>query len=140
MTSTKKVDVTKPRLLLVEDNPKIQGVLRDVLRPLCTEAAVFRTADEAVEWLRVHPDGWDLAVVDLFLQRGNGFQVLRQCATRGAAQSVVVLSNYTREPARSSALDQGASAVFDKSFEMDQFLAYCDGVASRLSQRELQPA
>ncbi|MBC5781421.1 response regulator [Ramlibacter sp. USB13] len=115
---------TKARVVLVEDSPRIQAELREALGMVFDVVAVIATAQEAVEWLQAHPRGWDLAVVDIFLKQGHGFQVLRHCAPQ-AHQSVVVLSNYTREPARSSALEQGASAVFDKGLEMEQFLAYC---------------
>lgn len=117
--------MARARLLLVEDNPRIQAELKASLGVLFDVVAVIATAQEATRWLQAHPGGWDLAVVDIFLKQGHGFEVLRHCAPCGARQRVVVLSNYTREPARSSALAQGAAAVFDKSFEMEQFLAYC---------------
>lgn len=117
--------MARARLLLVEDNPRIQAELKQSLGSLFDVVAVIATANEAVQWLHAHPAAWDLAVVDIFLKQGHGFEVLRACADRQAHQAVVVLSNYTREPARSSALQQGASAVFDKSLEMEQFLAWC---------------
>jgi DNA-binding response OmpR family regulator len=123
--TTRKSTVTKARVLLVEDNPAIQAELKQSLDPMYEVAAVIATANEAIEWLQAHPDGWDLAVLDIFLKQGHGFQVLRECAARAEHQCVVVLTNYTREPARSSALERGADAVFDKSFEMEQFLAFC---------------
>ena len=137
---TEEVEVTRARLLLVEDNPAIQAELREALAGMFAEAAVIATARDAVAWLQAHPDGWDLAVVDIFLKQGHGFEVLRQCAARQPHQDVVVLSNYTREPARSSALQQGAGAVFDKSFEMEQFLAYCAARAQAHHRTALQEA
>lgn len=126
----------KARLLLVEDNDCIQAELKDALGGMFEVVAVLATAGEAVEWLHTHRGGWDLAVVDIFLRQGHGFEVLRQCASRQPGQAVVVLSNYTREPARSSALQQGANAVFDKSLEMEQFLAYCAARAGLHARRQ----
>lgn len=135
---TREVEVTRARLLLVEDNPAIQAELREALAGMFEQAAVIATAQEAVAWLQAHPEGWDLAVVDIFLRQGHGFEVLRACSARQPHQEVVVLSNYTREPARSSALAQGADVVFDKSFEMEQFLAYCTARAHAHAGTALQ--
>lgn len=121
--------MTRARLLLVEDSARIQAELEEALGGMFDVVAVAPTAEQAIEWLQAHPAGWDLAVVDIFLQKGHGFQVLRHCAAREPHQAVVVFSNYTREPARSSAIEQGASAVFDKCLEMEEFLAYCAGRA-----------
>lgn len=82
------------------------------------------TEQQASQWLRAHPADWDLAVVDLFLDQGHGFQVLRQCHRRKPAQKAVVLTNYTRDPVRQYAREAGADAVFDKSFEMEALEQY----------------
>jgi len=129
----------RARLLLVEDNPRLQAELTQALGSMFELAAVIATAQEAVAWLDAHPDGWDIAVIDIFLKQGHGFQVLRKCAARKAGQTAVVLSNYTREPARSSALGSGADAVFDKSFEMEQFFAYCSDRARNHARQHAGP-
>lgn len=116
----------KSRLLLVEDNAVLQRELTESLGGVFDVVEVSATAADAIAWLRAHPQGWDVAVIDIFLRQGHGFDVLRQCAVREPGQRVVVLSNYTREPARSSALKLGADSVYDKTFEMEAFLASCD--------------
>ena len=44
-------------------------------------------------------------------------------------QRAVVLSNYTRDPVREHARLAGADAVFDKSFELEALVAYCEQLA-----------
>lgn len=120
--------VSRPvRILLVEDNPLVQAQLREALGevPGLAIAHVARTARDATEWLQRHPDDWDLAVVDIFLADGHGFQVLRGCRERRPWQRAVVYSNYTRDPVREHARLAGADAVFDKSFEAEELVAYC---------------
>lgn len=114
------------RVLLVEDHPLVCEQVKRTIQaiPGAAVVEVARTASQATEWLRAHPDGWDLAVVDLFLARGHGFEVLRHCRDRAAHQRAVVLSNYTRDPVRQYARDAGADAVFDKSFEFDALVEY----------------
>jgi DNA-binding NarL/FixJ family response regulator len=114
------------RVLLVEDHSLVCEQLQRTIQaiPGAEVVQVARTARDATDWLRAHPDGWDLAVVDLFLAQGHGFEVLRRCRERRADQKAVVLSNYTRDPVRQYAREAGADAVFDKSLEMDALVEY----------------
>ncbi|RYD20227.1 MAG: response regulator, partial [Verrucomicrobiaceae bacterium] len=68
------------------------------------------TENEAVAWLKGNPDLWDLALVDLFLEQGNGLAVVKACRQRRQAQKVVVLSNYATAEMRGRAAQLGADA------------------------------
>jgi DNA-binding NarL/FixJ family response regulator len=115
------------KVLLVEDSMEIQQQVRAILEaiPGTELVSVFDTAPRAGDWLEQHPAGWDLAVVDLFLREGHGFDVLRRCRRRKPHQKAVVLSNYTRAPVADYALQAGADAFFDKSFELERFVQFC---------------
>ncbi|MET3493115.1 response regulator [Variovorax boronicumulans] len=112
---------------LVEDSPMIRdnlvGFLQDVVDAEVVASA--STEDEAVTWLHQHRDEWDLAIVDLFLKRGNGLGVINACRNRAPHQKVVVLSNYATADMRDRSAQLGADAFFDKSAELDQLVAYC---------------
>lgn len=114
------------KVLLVEDNPLVCEHVTRTLHaiPGAEVVKVAATEPQASEWLSAHPDGWDLALVDLFLGQGHGFDVLRRCRARAPHQRAVVLSNYTRDPVRQYARAAGADAVFDKSFDMDALVDY----------------
>lgn len=114
------------KVLLVEDNPLVCEQVTRTLQaiPGAQVVKVAGTEPQASEWLSAHPDGWDLALVDLFLGKGHGFDVLRRCRSRRPDQRAVVLSNYTRDPVRQYAREAGADAVFDKSFDMDALVEY----------------
>lgn len=118
------------KVFLVEDNAVLQEQLRQTLEaiPGTQVVQVAVSAQQAREWLVQHPDGWDLALVDLFLAKGHGFEVLRHCRDRKPHQHAVVLSNYTRDPVRAHAAQAGADAVFDKTFDMDALVAYCQAL------------
>lgn len=128
------------RVLLVEDNIRLQDEMRRVLAgiPNAEVVAVAATQPQACAWLAANPDGWDLAVVDLFLAEGHGFDVLRGCRRVRRHQRAVVLSNYTRDPVREHARLAGADALFDKSFEMDALVEYCSAFGRQM--RELETA
>ena len=122
------------RVLLVEDNPRMQDEMRRLVTaiPGARVVEVAATQRQAVTWLQAHPDGWDLALVDIFLNEGHGFDVLRHCRKADPRQRAVVLSNYTRDPVRDHARRAGADAVFDKSFELDALVEYCRDLSREL--------
>ncbi|MBU1360601.1 MAG: response regulator [Gammaproteobacteria bacterium] len=113
---------------LVEDNPVIRDNLVGFLEDVADAVVVAHATGEAeaVEWLEHHQKGWDVAIVDLFLQEGNGLGVVTACRGRSAHQKVVVLSNYATPLMRARSKALGADAFFDKSAEIDQLLAYCE--------------
>jgi DNA-binding NarL/FixJ family response regulator len=115
------------RVLLVEDHRQLCEELQLVLHTIPDVQVIqtCATSGQALAWLGGNRDGWDLALVDLFLQEGNGFDVLRGCGGRADHQKVAVISNYTRDPAREHARQAGADAFFDKSLQMDALIAYC---------------
>lgn len=118
-----------PRLktYIVEDNLTIRENLVGTLEELTHIEAIgyAETEAEARAWLATHQNAWDLIIIDLFLKQGSGLGVLQACATRGAQQRVVVLSNYATQDIRTRCAQLGADAVFDKSNEIDGLLDFC---------------
>ncbi|MDM0010673.1 response regulator transcription factor [Variovorax sp. J22G73] len=117
---------------LVEDSPVIRENLVGFLEEVADAHVVASasTEDEAITWLRLHRDDWDLTIVDLFLKRGNGLGVIHACRNRAPHQKVIVLSNYATADMRERSQQLGADAFFDKSAELDQLVAYCEQVSS----------
>lgn len=115
-------------VFLVEDNALIRDNLIVALEELVDMRVVAWAESEeaAAEWLREHPDGWQLAVIDLFLRDGSGLGVLQACRSRDPRQRAVVLTNYADVDIRAQCLALGADAVFDKSTELDAFLEFCE--------------
>ncbi|MFC5521183.1 response regulator [Polaromonas jejuensis] len=112
---------------IVEDNPTIRENLIGTLEELACINAVgtAETENEGKAWLTENRDGWDLAIVDLFLKQGSGLGVLGACRDRPPRQKVVVLSNYATADIRRRCAQLGVDAVFDKSNEIDALVDYC---------------
>lgn len=115
-------------VFLVEDNALIRDNLIVALEELVDMRVVAwaESETEAADWLREHPKGWQLAVIDLFLREGSGLGVLQACRLRDKRQRAVVLTNYADVDIRAQCLALGADAVFDKSTELDAFLEFCE--------------
>lgn len=121
------------RTYIVEDNATIRDNLVETLQELASVRSLgwSDTEEAARHWLAAHRDGWDLAIVDLFLKQGSGLGVLQAARDRGTAQRVVVLSNYATPDMRRRCDELGADAVFDKSNEIDALVDYCLALAAR---------
>ncbi|MBS0452549.1 MAG: response regulator [Proteobacteria bacterium] len=118
-------------VFLVEDNSHVRLSLIPALQDLLG-AQILATAEsesEALAWLAAHKEGWDLAVVELFLKQGTGLGVVRWTHERLERQKVAVLTDYPTEATRSWCQKAGADAVFDKETELDQFIAFCQGLS-----------
>jgi DNA-binding NarL/FixJ family response regulator len=115
----------KMRTYVVEDNPTIRENLISTLEELAPVETVgtAESAEEGAAWLSGH--SWDLAIVDLFLKKGSGLRVLEACRRREARQKMVVFTNYATREMRMRCAQLGVDAVFDKSTEIDNLLAYC---------------
>jgi DNA-binding NarL/FixJ family response regulator len=120
------------RVFIVEDSHVIRSNLIDTLEEL-TPVKVVGWAEgksDAVRWLEHNPDGWDLLIIDIFLKEGSGLGVLDALKDRTPPRKAVVFSNYATVDLRAKCMEIGADAVFDKSNEIDQLIAYCDGLAT----------
>lgn len=117
---------------LVEDNPTI----RDNLIPTLAEMAdvkVIAIAEgqrEALKWLHLNSGRIDLVILDLFLTEGSGIGVLCELVESELSTPIVVLTNYATQDIRERCLALGAAALFDKSRELDSFLAFCSDCGS----------
>ena len=113
--------------ILIEDSLAIRSGLIPALAELADVEviATAETADQGIAALKAHADQWRLAIVDMMLKAGNGLQVLRAGRERRSDQYMIVLTNYATPEIRRKSSEYGADAVFDKSTEIDQFLALC---------------
>jgi len=122
------------KLFLVEDSPAQREYLTHILQ---TKAGVeivgiAETEKQAIDWLDRHDGRWDIALVDLFLGEGTGAGVIQHCQNRRPDQSVLVMTNHTRDDAlmRRCKL-MGADAVYQKSTDLDSLVAYFTGRAAQ---------
>ena len=113
------------RAYIVEDSSTIRDNLIETLKELALIEPVGTTGSEheARRWLGAN--GWDLAIIDLFLSEGSGMNVLESVRRRPPGQKVVVLSNHSSRDVRWRCQQLGADACFDKSTELEALVDYC---------------
>lgn len=104
------------RVFLAEDLGSIRSLLQDLFAIVGGLRVVGSAGTEAEAnlWLADHPEGWDLAVVDLVLDQGSGIGVIRRARELSERGKVVVFSSYISPGIREHCLRIGADATFEK--------------------------
>lgn len=119
-------------MVMVEDSREIISAIEDLLAPDGRFHVIGRNAteNEATAWLQDHPTDWDLAVVDLVLRDGSGFNVVRRYREANEGARIVVLSDYATLNIKLRCVELGADAVFTKG-EFKAFIAYVSTLRPR---------
>jgi DNA-binding NarL/FixJ family response regulator len=115
------------KTFLVEDSAIIRANLVPAMRDLADVEVIgfAETESEAIAWLASHTAELHLVVVDLLLREGSGLGVARQFRSARSELPIVILTNYATASTRGRALAAGASVIFDKSTELEDFFDYC---------------
>jgi two-component system KDP operon response regulator KdpE len=108
------------RILLIEDDAGIRGVLRALLETDGYRIVEADTAARAEIEARSHKP--DLLLVDLGLPDGDGLNVIRRVRAWSPVP-IIVLSARTQEEQKIAALDAGADDYVTKPFSAPELLA-----------------
>ncbi|MEA2236779.1 MAG: hypothetical protein QOC81_1503 [Thermoanaerobaculia bacterium] len=81
-------------VLIVEDDEKLQDLLRTMLTRHCTSIDVAADGEQGIEMLRAGT--YDAVIVDLMLPKKNGLLVIEAIASLAYAPKVIVLSAISR--------------------------------------------
>lgn len=117
MTVENGVEKEQTRILLVEDHASFRQALAFMFEREDEFAVVGQagTLAEAREFLNGSTDATDVAVCDLALPDGDGFDLIEELAEKGSSVTTLVLS-ASLEPARfARAVEAGASGVLHKA-------------------------
>ncbi|MGO9125131.1 MAG: response regulator transcription factor [Terriglobales bacterium] len=114
--------MTKPKILIVDDDPDLRRALRLRLRANNYETVHAQDGYAAVAVAqKEHPD---LIVLDLGLPAGDGFVVLERLQNIDALANVPVVILTARDPQNNEerALKGGAAAFFQKPVDNAELL------------------
>lgn len=109
------------RILLVEDDPKINAVVRQALQEESYAVDVAYDGDHAEELAFVNT--YDAIVLDLMLPGKDGLEVCRGLRERGSVTPVLILTARDALQDRVAGLDSGADDYLVKPFHVEELLA-----------------
>ena len=107
----------KPRLLIVDDEPEVRGVLHDLLSGMyqCVEAS---SAEEALAQLREHV--FDLVISDITMSGMSGLEMIPHVKTVSPDTVIVMISGMQTIESAINALRLGAFDYLMKPFDLRQ--------------------
>jgi two-component system, OmpR family, response regulator len=117
------------RLLVVEDDPKMAGLIRRGLLEEGHAADVARAGADAV-WMAQAVE-YDAIVLDLMLPGLDGFEVCRRLRKDGVWSPVLMLTARDGVEDRVAGLDAGADDYLPKPFSFAELLARLRALARR---------
>ena len=120
--------MSKPRVLVVDDEPQILRALETNLRGAGYDVDTAATAEAALATAAMRPP--DAVILDLVLPDRSGTEVCRELRKWSSAP-VLVLSVVGDEPEKVSALDAGADDYIQKPFGIEELLARLRAVLRR---------
>lgn len=112
-------------VVMVEDSKEIVEIVQQLISHVGAYKVVasLSTETEATAWLERGEQAFDVAVVDLVLREGSGFNLLGRLRNANEAARILVLSDYATPGIRVRCVELGADAVFSKG-EIKAFASY----------------
>jgi two-component system response regulator TctD len=120
------------RILLVEDNDRLSGLLTTALAPAGFEADVVTNAADAEAALAA--SRYPAVVLDLGLPDADGLDFLRELRRRGDATPVLILTARGGIQDRVKGLQTGADDYLGKPFALEELVARLQALLRRPGQ------
>jgi DNA-binding NarL/FixJ family response regulator len=108
------------RVYLVENSAILLNLLTEMLQHMRGVSIVGHAASATTAISEISALVPDVVIVDIALQSGNGFDVLKTLGPGGKRPVRIVLSNYASAPYRDLAKRLGVDYFFDKGSEIHQ--------------------
>jgi two-component system copper resistance phosphate regulon response regulator CusR len=117
------------RVLVVEDDAKLAGYLRQALREEGYAVDVAPTGTEGSLLAKTEP--YDVVVLDVLLPGRNGFQIMAEMREAGVSTPTLMLTARDDTASVVQSLDLGADDYVTKPFKFEELLARIRALARR---------
>lgn len=115
------VDVTRMRVLVVEDEEAAAGYIRMVLTDMGVRAITSaRDGHEALELFTGHEDDYDIIVCDWMMPRMSGIDFLKQVRSVRPVLPFLMVTALATQPAVEEAMAHDVTAYIAKPFPPEQ--------------------
>ncbi len=127
-----------PRVLVVEDEPRLRELLGDVVPEMGFDTLAVRSGEEAVRAMAGDPR--DIVLLDLHLPGIGGMDVFAEVRQRWPGTQVIVLTAYGDLAAAQGAIRLGVADFLTKPFHLNDVEAALDRARQRLADAPPAPA
>ncbi|HEY1083230.1 MAG TPA: response regulator transcription factor [Prosthecobacter sp.] len=118
----------RTHVLVIDDDRKLCGLIRDYLEPLGYSVGMEHTGPEGAERAVAQP--WHAVILDLMLPGCDGYEVLRRVRAKSAVP-ILMLTARGDEADRIVGLEIGADDYLPKTFSSRELLARLRAVTRR---------
>jgi two-component system copper resistance phosphate regulon response regulator CusR len=118
------------RVLIVEDDAELAGLVRDGLAKMQIEVTVAPTFTDGLE--RAGQTAFDVVILDVMLPGGSGFDLCRKLRERGSTTPVLMLTALDAVDDRVRGLEAGADDYLSKPFAFRELVARVQALSRRL--------
>lgn len=106
-------------ILLVDDEPEIREVARDMLLAMGYDVATAAGGDEALEMFCAQQKRIDLVILDLIMPGMGGGEVFDRLRVLDPDVTVLLSSGYSQDGEAAELLDRGGKGFIQKPFRMN---------------------
>jgi PAS domain S-box-containing protein/putative nucleotidyltransferase with HDIG domain len=111
---------TKPKILIIDDDPQFRKSLSDVLESSGYDTTALGAPEEAVRTAGKEPPS--VAIIDLKLEDASGLEVMRQIKENSPDTECIILTGYASQESAIEAINVGAYSYVQKPYNLDQLL------------------
>lgn len=119
------MDLTRtPKIVMIDDDPDVLGVLSSILAFRNWEAGTFR--DSAAALLFIEDNHPDLILLDIAMPEMNGYQLCERLKLKGVTTPVIFLSGMGEPEDKIRGFQAGGVDYITKPFHFQEVLARID--------------
>jgi len=110
------------KILIIEDDPDVSMVMRDLLKVHGFDAHLFSSGEKAIEAIEdILPD---IVVMDLMMPGMNGFDVCRHIRSKSSTRNIplIAITGYDSVENRGKIFDAGIDDYLPKPFDIKALL------------------
>lgn len=110
------------KILIVDDSILMKERLSNAIFAIPGVGAVNYAKNTREARRALEENGFDVAILDIRLPDGSGFDVLKRIKEKHPQTLVVMLTNYPYEQYKAKSSELGADHFFDKSTEFEEVI------------------
>ncbi|HEX7474474.1 MAG TPA: response regulator, partial [Dehalococcoidales bacterium] len=114
------MDPKTTKVLLIDDDPNLRGVLSDILKEKGFESVPVKSVAAALA--QIEQQDIDVVLIDIKLEDMSGLDVLRSIKARSPEIECIMLTGHASQATAIKAVNLGAYSYFQKPYEVDQLL------------------
>jgi DNA-binding NtrC family response regulator len=109
-------------VLVIDDEEMIRNIVKRILKFRGHEAIEAKSGDEALEIVSTSTQNIDYAILDLSMPGLSGAETFKKLREIKRDLKIIIATGFVGSSESQQFLDEGAIAILEKPFKMDQLI------------------